>query len=627
MNRFLIIITLCFCFNANAQDTIVISSPEFDSIHHAEIKAAYYVDSSNSLDIAQVKDRQFVKIENGERVIQKKHAWKEVTGWSRLYIRNNTNKKLELFLILPRGAIYYLYVDDGSTIRSIKAAPGFYMEMDPNSYRANRISIEPGATIAAYAKFVDPGKNRFSSNTLLTGEQLWLNYAANDLYAERSFFFTNVVFLVIIFFIIIHTLAQYFFNGRKEFLLYAFYTSAVFLYFFYKFDDNTYTDIIFGHFPYIQKHANNSLSYLVYYGYYMFVLRFIDFKAIAHWFYRVIVFTGWLLLASIVLDILFIFTHLLPLKPLLFNIVRVYLLITGFTGIYLLIRSRNKQAYFIAIGSTCLLVGALISMLFSWKNISYISPHFDSLIFIKAGMVLELLCFTAGLGYKSSLIEKEKIQAQQQVIALQKEMLERGKEQQLTLEFKKKLMEMELQLLKSQLNPHFYFNTLNNLYGLTIIDPKKAPDAILKLSDIMEYVIYDCKSEKVPLEKELKFLNSYIELEKLRYDDNSRIRLRLEGNGQGKFISPLLLIQFIENAFKHGMEEGRTDDYLEVNISIEKNQLHYSSVNKVNGKAMNSNGIGLANVQKRLAMLYPGHTLLIDNNGSTFKVDLELKLE
>ncbi len=140
---------------------------------------------------------------------------------------------------------------------------------------------------------------------------------------------------------------------------------------------------------------------------------------------------------------------------------------------------------------------------------------------------------------------------------------------------------MELQLLKSQLNPHFYFNTLNNLYGLSMISPVKAPDAILKLSDIMEYVIYDCKSEKVPLAKELKFIRSYIDLEKLRYDTEDTIQLVIGVDSENYEISPLLLIQFIENAFKHGMEDAKMGSFLHIDINMKDGWLHYNSENSI----------------------------------------------
>jgi len=188
---------------------------------------------------------------------------------------------------------------------------------------------------------------------------------------------------------------------------------------------------------------------------------------------------------------------------------------------------------------------------------------------------------------------------------------------------------MELQLLKSQLNPHFYFNTLNNLYGLAMIAPKKAPDAILKLSDIMEYIIYDCRHDRVPVEKELRFITSYIELEKLRYDDSACISLHVSGDAAGKQVSPMLLIQFIENAFKHGLEQYKTNSYLEINIAIENGSLCYQSVNSISNTANTSTGggVGLVNLRKRLDIIYPAkHELYINEGGGKFTVQLTLQL-
>ena len=186
---------------------------------------------------------------------------------------------------------------------------------------------------------------------------------------------------------------------------------------------------------------------------------------------------------------------------------------------------------------------------------------------------------------------------------------------------------MELQLLKSQLNPHFYFNTLNNLYGLAMIAPKKAPDAILKLSDIMEYVIYDCRNDKVPLAKELKFLQSYIELEKLRYDDNARISIAVSGKADSRAISPMLLIQFVENGFKHGIEKEKANSYLRINIQVSNGSLQYESVNSIVGANGKSGGVGLSNVKKRLDLLYPQkHDLQVIRDDHEYRVKLQLTL-
>lgn len=295
-------------------------------------------------------------------------------------------------------------------------------------------------------------------------------------------------------------------------------------------------------------------------------------------------------------------------------------------------------------------------MILSWTMEGPYIGRLDPIVYMQFGMVMELVCFTLGLSYKTSLIEKEKIETQQQLIRqleenrklqdeltnklesrvqeqtshilTQQQELEKEKEQQLTLGFQKKLTEMELKLLKSQLNPHFYFNTLNNLYGLSMIAPKKAPGAILKLSDIMEYVIYDCKSEKVPLEKELKFITSYIDLEKLRYDEEAAIQLTIGGKCDGHLISPLLLIQFIENAFKHGMEENKPASFLSINIQVENGWLFYHSLNSIKNHQRFHAGVGLENVKKRLDILYNGqHELAINKEMDMYEVNLRLHLQ
>jgi sensor histidine kinase YesM len=450
-------------------------------------------------------------------------------------------------------------------------------------------------------------------------------------------------------------LAQYFFSRRKEFLLYAFYSGCVFAFFLFKFEETYYTDLFFSYLPYIHKFGNNPLTYLMFFAYYRFVRSFIDFKQIAPWFYQLIIITEKILIAGIFADIIVTQLNMYPVKVFLFNTVRFYLVAMAFVGIFLLFRTGNPLSRFIAIGSGSFVLGALLAMVLSWLLQGPYTGRFDPMIYMQLGIVIELICFTLGLSYKTSLIEKEKIAAQHQLIAqleenkkLQEELttkletrvteqtfhileqqkqLEREKEQQLTLEFTKKITEMELQLLKSQLNPHFYFNTLNNLYGLAMIAPKKAPDAILKLSDIMEYVIYDCRHDKVPVEKELRFINSYIELEKLRYDDSASISLQVSGNAQGKQISPLLLVQFIENAFKHGLEENKHNSYLKIHITIENSLLRYESVNSIgSGNASTSGGVGLTNVKKRLEIIYPSrHQLHIHSGNHEYTVQLILQ--
>ena len=188
----------------------------------------------------------------------------------------------------------------------------------------------------------------------------------------------------------------------------------------------------------------------------------------------------------------------------------------------------------------------------------------------------------------------------------------------------------ELQLLKAQVHPHFLFNTLNNIYSFSMDNSPKTPDMILKLSSLLSYMLYDCKSEEVPLEKEIENMQNYIDLEKERYGNRIEISWSVDGNLKNKFISPLLMLPFLENAFKHGVSEQLEKPWLSVDISVESDSLRCKIAN---GKDMyvsrrtNSHGIGITNVKKRLALMYPDkHELKMHDEGVFFVISLFIKL-
>ena len=186
--------------------------------------------------------------------------------------------------------------------------------------------------------------------------------------------------------------------------------------------------------------------------------------------------------------------------------------------------------------------------------------------------------------------------------------------------------DMQLNLLKQQLSPHFYFNTLNNLYGLARTNSAKLSDALHQLSNIMGYVIVDCNQPKVLLRQEVKFLQSYIALEKLRYEQNTVIEMKVEGDANGQTIMPLLLIQFVENAFKHGMKEKSDQSWMKVNMVIQKDELLFT-VNNSLFEATVSEGIGINSVKRILNLQYEGKydmKMLYEEN--RFSVTLKLNL-
>lgn len=186
--------------------------------------------------------------------------------------------------------------------------------------------------------------------------------------------------------------------------------------------------------------------------------------------------------------------------------------------------------------------------------------------------------------------------------------------------------DLQLKLLRQQLSPHFYFNTLNNLYGLARSNSPKLSDALFQLSNIMQYVIIECNKPKVLLSQELEFLKSYISLEKLRYEQNTIIEMEVEGHPNGQSILPLLLIQFVENAFKHGMKEKSEINWMKVKMVIDRDALFFS-VNNSYYEPGFSNGIGISSVQHSLDLQYEGkYDLLMRREDGAFLVTLKLNL-
>lgn len=186
----------------------------------------------------------------------------------------------------------------------------------------------------------------------------------------------------------------------------------------------------------------------------------------------------------------------------------------------------------------------------------------------------------------------------------------------------------ELQLLKAQVHPHFLFNTLNNIYSFSLENSPKTPGLILKLSSLLSYMLYDCKTDEVRLEKEIKIMKDYIDLERERYGNKIEISWSVEGEIKDKFIAPLLMLPFLENAFKHGTSEQIEKSWLSVDISVMHGTLKCKIANSKNEYvSQGANGIGITNVKKRLEFIYPGkYDLKINDEGDFFVVSMMLIL-
>jgi sensor histidine kinase YesM len=189
--------------------------------------------------------------------------------------------------------------------------------------------------------------------------------------------------------------------------------------------------------------------------------------------------------------------------------------------------------------------------------------------------------------------------------------------------------EAELNYLKSQTNPHFLFNTLNNIYSLARDKSDLAPESILRLSKILRFMLYETGGEYISIEQELKIINDYIALEKLRYDESLHINFNYDVEDMKQALPPLLLIPLVENAFKHGASETRDHPFVDIHLSVDNRQLNLLVKNSTEEFPTEQNvkeNIGLSNLRRQLELLYKDYNLSVQQNESVFTAVLKINL-
>lgn len=203
------------------------------------------------------------------------------------------------------------------------------------------------------------------------------------------------------------------------------------------------------------------------------------------------------------------------------------------------------------------------------------------------------------------------------------------KSEDIAHEAERKRLATELQVLKAQLNPHFLFNTFNNLYALALIKSDKTPVVIAKMSNMFHYILYECNATEVPVSKEIKLIEDYIELEMLRYSDRLSVRFEKEIDDYNQLIPPMLLYSFVENCFKHGSSPDPDMPWIKIILRVSKHLLTFETANSMpatghpNGEG--SVGVGLLNIKRRLELIYPKcHSLEIRKENQEFRIKLEI---
>lgn len=239
-------------------------------------------------------------------------------------------------------------------------------------------------------------------------------------------------------------------------------------------------------------------------------------------------------------------------------------------------------------------------------------PMKDENFFTFASFVygLFLLCFTCGIALFLKLLRQNI----------------RAKEAEQEME--KKRLETELRFLKAQTNPHFLFNTLNNIYGLARKKSDDTAEVVMKLSKLLRFMLYETNKPFIEIADELRVMADYIELEKIRYNERLKIDFVSNIDSPNEPIAPLILLPFVENAFKHGVGETIYESFIRIEVRLQESKLYFCVENSKpeDSPALITEKIGLSNVRRQLELMYPGHRLIIENHTSTFSIILEFNL-
>ena len=265
----------------------------------------------------------------------------------------------------------------------------------------------------------------------------------------------------------------------------------------------------------------------------------------------------------------------------------------------------------------------VLIILFAWINYNFFDKWsakvFPDYFFISYFTFREVVLFFTVYIIITMLLKLSK--SWFQVSWLQKELLEKEKQK----------AEVELKALKAQINPHFFFNTLNSIYSMALDKDARLPGTVLQLSELMRYFIYGSKDNFISLEKELIVVNDYIALQKIRSGEQLSVQINKDGEVSEQKIAPLLLITFLENAFKHGAKGSSENTFIRLDIKVERDKLNFvvennkGIIDEVN--IGEYNGLGLENVKRQLELLYPGkHELNIKDQQDRFTVALQLSL-
>jgi hypothetical protein len=273
-------------------------------------------------------------------------------------------------------------------------------------------------------------------------------------------------------------------------------------------------------------------------------------------------------------------------------------------------------SFFISVYLTCVLYVTFRAFYFEIAYPDFFRaklPHAYAIYFdfVKLLMYATSLCTPA---FVMAVIKLIRIQYQEQQ---KRQLLEKEK------------LQTELSFLKNQLNPHFLFNTLNNLYMLTLKSSPLAPEVVAKLSETLDYILYRCQEKVVPLKGEIQLIESYLALQRIRHSEHVSINFNFEGEFDSQFIAPLIMLSLVENAFKHGINNHPGSPQIDIKLSVKNNEINFSVFNSKwsdQKQSSKSNGIGLKNIQRQLSLIYSeNYSIKINEEENSYFVEMKIK--
>jgi len=561
-----------------------------------------YVDSTRSKEYSEVKDEIFLSDVLNENTRDRKFS--DNFYWRKFRIKNGTDSTQTVAVNSRRFLINTAYIHSADRIvDTIVYGPRVPQdEWDvEHSTSSFALDVPPDTTYTILIHSRRPHTLTMSLQLLLVNPDWLQRRAYNSLYDNKELLYIQIGFISILFFLICFTVFQYFQHKDISYLHYSGYLLAMFIYFLNRHEASVFINIFFSYHPRFINYYSGSepslIAQFVFIFYLLFTNSFLDLK---HTFPKLRIVIIRLVQGIIIIYIVQLLMYIIDVKPsfaYLFNEVFRGILNVIFLAFLVIIYSKikTKPVVYFLIGSSALIIGSIIS---NYWNVLKLPPMRDAIIWTQAGTLIECLFFSAGLGYKTKLVLDEKNRTQKELILkleenkkLQEQLNENLRnevdiknKERLMVDYENQILMLESELLSSQMNPHFIFNSLNSIkyYALTK-PPVETAKFVTSFAKLMRIILNNSRRKTISIKEEIEFLDTYLAVELKRFDKKFSYEIFVDNiiDQDMTVIPPMILQPHIENALWHGLlhkeEAGK------ISISVTQNHEAVTFVIEDNG--------------------------------------------